>query len=145
MDYSSLPIFNIMKSKLNFYSERQSLLAENVANADTPGYKAKDVQEPDFKKMLKQFSGGSAQKLPSSGGALSRTHAGHLGGMSGGNGLVHIDRKKTDELNPNGNNVSVEEEMAKVSQNQGDYLKTLNLYAKTVSLLKIAIGNPNNG
>jgi len=144
MDYSSLPLLNLVKMKLNYHSQRQSLLAQNIANADTPDYKAQDVAMPDFKKLLAD-SKAMPMRGASGGSSVMRTHPSHMAGSTGQQALRIIDRKTTDELNPNGNNVSVEEEMAKVSENQGEYLKMLNLYSKTVAMFKTAIGNPNNG
>ena len=73
MDFASLPLFNLMKTKLNFLSERQEVLAKNIANADTPGYRAQDVTAPDFSKILAGTQKQSAQKLP-----MASTHAGHM-------------------------------------------------------------------
>ena len=56
-----------------------------------------------------------------------------------------IERKLTDELNPNGNNVAIEEEMSKVAANQGEYAMALNLYSKTIAMFKTAIGNSSGG
>lgn len=143
MDYSSLPIFNLMKHKLNFHSARQGVLAQNIANADTPDYKAKEVLAPDFGKLLEEQRSHSAQKMPASMMA-ARTHAGHLQGVTPPESPSVIKRKLTDELNPNGNNIVIEEEMAEVAKNQGEYIKMLNLYSKTLSLFRTAIGNPGS-
>ncbi len=140
MDFAALPLFNILKAKLNYASERQSVLAQNVANADTPGYKAKDVQMPDFAKMMGGMGGQSAQNLP-----MARTSAGHIAPMSSTGSMKLINRKMTDELNPNGNNVVIEEEMSKIAKNQGDYTTALNLYSKTISMFKTAIGSASGG
>jgi len=133
-----------MKTKLSYMSERQSLLAQNVANADTPDYKAKDVKAPDFGKMLKTLntSGGkTVQKLQ-----LATTSSGHLAnGVGPQSEFKTILRPNTDELNPNGNNVAIEEEMSKVAENQAEYQKVLSLYSKTIGMFKIAIGNPSGG
>ncbi|MBY0408042.1 MAG: flagellar basal body rod protein FlgB [Rickettsiales bacterium] len=133
-----------MKTKLQFLSERQGVLARNIANADTPGYKAQDLKAPDFAKLLKsapaRVSGQSAQNLP-----MAVTHAGHMAPMTAATNMEMIDRPMTDELNPNGNNVVIEEEMSKVASNQGEYTTAMNLYAKTVAMFKTAIGNPSGG
>ncbi len=134
MDYSNIPLFAVMKSKLNYMSERQSVLARNIANADTPGYRAQDLAEPDFGKIM-------SQKL-----RMAAPHSGHMTGTGGGTGAAKvIERKTTDELNPNGNNVVIEEEMSKVAMNQAEYQKVLNLYSKTISMFKLAIGRPTGG
>ena len=51
MDITKLPLFETMRERLSFLTARQSVLAENVANANTPGYEAKDVEAPDFAAM----------------------------------------------------------------------------------------------
>jgi len=129
-----------MKSKLGYLSERQGILAQNVANADTPDYKAKDLAAPDFKKMVSS-AGSSVQNLH-----MKTTNPKHLTG-GGASGTSHkvTSRDKTDELNPNGNNVVIEEEMAKIGENQAEYLKVLNLYSKAISMFKSAIGSQGNG
>jgi len=140
MDFASIPLFNLMKTKLNFLSERQEMLAKNIANADTPNYKAKDVTAPDFSKILAGTQKQSAQNLP-----MAATHAGHMMAQTQGGGMKIFERKNTDELNPNGNNVAIEEEMSKVAANQGEYAMALNLYSKTIAMFKTAIGSGSGG
>ena len=48
MDITKLPLFETMRERMAFLSARQTVLAENVANANTPGYRARDVEAPDF-------------------------------------------------------------------------------------------------
>lgn len=136
MDFMGIPLFNVMKAKLNYISERQGVLAQNIANADTPDYQAKDIREPDFKTLARTMQSGSAQKLP-----LTTTDAKHIMG-SGKSGATFeaAKRPSTYERNPNGNNVVIEEEMMRVAENQAEYQKVLSLYAKTVSMFKTAIG-----
>ena len=139
MSFAEIPLVAVMKAKLDYLSSRQAALAQNVASADLPNYKAQDVQEPDFKKMA--FGGGGANGS-SSGGQLkmATTNAKHISSMpvNAGGGNV-ITRASTFERNPNRNNVSIEEEMAKLSSNQGEYQKVLNLYSSTMSLFKTAL------
>jgi flagellar basal-body rod protein FlgB len=141
LDFAGISLFNIMKQKLSYMSERQSVLAQNIANADTPGYKAKDVKEPNFKKMAKMAGGGAVRKLP-----MTLTDEQHIPSKPGMIGMYKVEKRdKTDELNPNENNVVIEEEMAKVASNQAEYQKVINLYGKAVAMFKTAIGNPNAG
>lgn len=138
MDYASLPIFQLMKAKLDYTSERQTVLAQNVANVDTPGYRARDVQAPDFKAMLAKSS------KPSIGMAV--TNAQHIAtGRASGSAYKTIERESTYEQSPLDNNVVVEEEMMRVAETQSEYQRTLTLYRKTVSMFKAALGNPNAG
>ena len=144
MDFASIPIFNVMKAKLGYMSERQAVLAQNVANADTPRYRARDVTAPDFKTIAKTYSSASGKLVPKL--SLLRTDAQHIQPQPKlSSPYQSFERPMTDELNPNGNNVVIEEEMAKVAENQAEYQKVLTLYGKTISLFKIAIGNSNGG
>jgi flagellar basal-body rod protein FlgB len=135
MDYTSLPLFSLMKAKLNYTSERQGVLAQNVANADTPDYRAKDLKEPSFGNELAKQQGL----------IMATTSPMHIMPKVQGGSLNVINRDSTYEQSPTGNNVSIEQEMQTVAQNQADYQKTLNLYRKTVSMFKTALGTPNNG
>lgn len=135
MDYSGISLFTIMKTKMDYLSQRQAVLAQNIANADTPGYKAKDITAPDFKKLVDAGS-----KL-----RLSATNGKHIQSGGAGSDFKLIKRPMTNELNPNGNNVAIEDEISQVAQNQAEYQKVLNLYSKAISMFKTAIGNPNTG
>lgn len=139
MDFSAIPLFNIMKTKLGYLSARQSVLAQNVANADTPDYKAQDLTAPDFGRMVRDSN-------PVRNLQMKTTNPRHITGRSStGSAYKVTERDKTAELNPNGNNVVIEEEMAKIGENQAEYAKVLNLYAKAVAMFKSAIGNPGGG
>lgn len=139
MDFSAIPLFNLMKVKLNYMSERQSVLAQNIANADTPGYRTMDVPEPDFKKMI---SGGQeAHKLQ-----MTLTNPMDMRGTAANAGAFQPEpRQTTGEQKPDGNNVVIEEEMSKIALNQADYQKVLDLYTKTIAMFKTAIGSAGSG
>jgi flagellar basal-body rod protein FlgB len=139
MNYTNLPLFNIMKNKMEYLSQRQGVLAQNVANADTPDYKARDITEPDFKAMTKNVSRNASLQLP-----VAVTDSKHITGSGHGKKIFAIERKdSTYERNPNGNNVVLEQEMMQISQNQAEYQKVLSLYRKSVELFKTALGRPN--
>jgi flagellar basal-body rod protein FlgB len=135
MDFTNLTVFSLMKSKLDYMSERQGVLAQNVANADTPNYKAKDIQAPNFEEMARKSSNPMSRTLP-----LTRTSEKHITPQVAASHFGVEKRKTTDELNPNGNNVVIEEEMMKIGQNQAEYQKVLNLYGKTIGMFKTALG-----
>jgi flagellar basal-body rod protein FlgB len=137
MDFNQIPIFNVMKAKLNYMSARQGVLAQNVANADTPEYQARDIAQPDFRKMV----GAAGGKLP-----MIATNTKHIVPAGGVSAAFAVEKRKlTDERNPTGNNVVIEEEMMKVAENQAEYQKVLNIYRKSVDLFKVALGRPSGG
>ena len=57
MAISDLPIFSMLRTRMNWHQERQRLLAENVANADTPQYRPRDLAPLDFGRQVQQASG----------------------------------------------------------------------------------------
>src|SRR3954468_12088680 len=57
MAISDLPIFSMLRTRMNWHQERQRLLAENVANADTPNYRPRDLAPLDFGRQVQQASG----------------------------------------------------------------------------------------
>ena len=117
-----------------YHSERQSHLAHNIANADTPGFEVKDLKKLDFEKLAMI----EANRLH-----MRATSPHHLTGSKERANQAFKDEKqrKTYETTPVENNVVLEEQQMKMADNNAEYLKTTNLYKKTVDLFKIAIGN----
>ena len=107
---------------LQLRSERQRLIASNIANADTPGYIARDM---DFAKTLKAATG----SLPAA-GALTTSHTGHLGtgGAAGAGGakvageLLYATPSQT---NLDRNTVDMDRERASFADNAIKYEATL--------------------
>ena len=125
MAAGGVPLVEALKTRMQWHQSRQKLLAENVANADTPKFQPHDLRAPSV------TSGGGA--------ALARTHAGHMG-VNGANGGFDPRDPKRFERTPSGNSVNLEDEMMKIAQNQSDYQLAASLYSKSLSLMKIAIG-----
>lgn len=136
MDYGSLPLMKMMQNHMRYSGQRQAVIAQNIANADTPDYRAQDVKAPDFGAMA--AAGG---KLP-----LARTDPAHMtGGNAGGGAFRTFARAHTFETTPTGNNVAIDEEVQRMSLNQSDYQRTAALYRKTIDLFKTAVGRPSGG
>ncbi|NQV58094.1 MAG: flagellar basal-body rod protein FlgB, partial [Alphaproteobacteria bacterium] len=115
---------------------RQQVLAENVANANTPGFLAKDLAEPNFRDLLRK----SLAPV-----ALAHTSERHIQGV-GNSGAVKFKIKNTDEpADKSGNSVTLEAEMMKVSQSVADHVLMSNLYKKGMGLLRIALSRPSRG
>lgn len=115
-----------LKTRMHWHQSRQKVLAENVANADSPGFRPMDVKAPAI---------GTGQ----AGVGLSLTSAGHMD-LSTRRGGFDDSRAKRFETTPSGNAVNLEDEMGKVAQNQSDYQLAASLYSKGLGLMKIAIG-----
>lgn len=130
MALSDLPLFSALKTRMQWHQTRQRLLSENVSNADMPGYKPRDLRQPDFSAALKGAGGGLT---------LQVTSPGHIAGLGGASSADSRNAWRF-ETTGSGNAVNLEEEMLKVAQNQSDYQTATSLYAKSMGLLRTAIG-----
>ena len=131
MDMNQLPVFRMMASKMNWLAERQTVLSQNVANADTPNYRPKDLKELDFK------DAGAARSFKM---ALVRTHESHLAGAAGSSAVKSESQNDTYETNPAGNGVVLEEQLIKVGQTRHEYSLMTRLYGKQKQMFSIALG-----
>ncbi|HAU28941.1 MAG TPA: flagellar basal body rod protein FlgB [Rhodospirillaceae bacterium] len=116
-----MDVFRAMGQKMAWLAERQKILAQNVANSDTPNYRPQDLAAEDFHAAL------------SSAGRMAATQPGHIQ-PSGGQGSVTV------KVVEKGKAVLLEEQMAKVSETAVDYQLMTNLYRKHMSMLKTALG-----
>ncbi|WP_306029854.1 flagellar basal body rod protein FlgB [Stappia sp. MMSF_3263] len=131
MSISDLQLFQALKSKMQWHQSRQGVLAENVANADTPGYAGKDLKAFSFQDVMAQRSVGLQ---------TSRTSTSHLvGSMMRETGNVERDETTGFEITPDGNSVVLEEQMMKVTENQMDYQTVASLYQKGLGLIRTAL------
>lgn len=133
MDLSKLPVFAMMSRRMEWLGKRQQVLAQNVANADTPGFRAADLKEPSFREMLGGTRGGVA---------MAATNARHLSAAKGVAGNYKAEETKGADISLSKNSVDVEEEMMKVTQTAMDHQLTVNLYRKHIAMIKAALGRP---
>jgi flagellar basal-body rod protein FlgB len=129
MPISDIPIFSMLRTRMHWHQERQRLLAENVANAETPKFKPRDLAPPEFNPTLQ----------PLRGQALARTSTAHLTSSEAASSF-QVDRRGQFETRPAGNAVSLEDEMLKVAANQMDYQAATALYSRGLGLIKTALG-----
>jgi flagellar basal-body rod protein FlgB len=128
MAISDLPILSMLRTRMQWHQERQRVLSENVANADTPKFRPSDLTPPNF------------ERPPPAQVSLVATNAAHLSGLGGGASRFASAREGGYEARPSGNAVSLEDEMMKVASNQMDYQAATTLYSKSLGLVKTAIG-----
>ena len=125
-------LLDAIGEKMRWHQARQTLLAENVANADTPGYRGRDLAAFAFEEHMQQKS--AVQIAPTS------TQPGHIaieGTNAGGFGARALN---SFEITPEGNGVTFEDEMMKVASNQMDYQAITTLYTRSMKILKTALG-----
>jgi flagellar basal-body rod protein FlgB len=132
MNLPDVPLFSLLRERMTWLHQRQDVLSQNVANADTPGYVARDLKAQDFSSIL---SGQTTR-----GNALVATDPHHIA-ISAASESRFAEQAAPDAANPNGNAVSLEEEMIKVSDTQAQFQAAANLYAKAMTMMKTAIGH----
>lgn len=130
---SSSPLISMMKDRMHWLADRQRVIAENVANADTPNYIARDLKEPNFAEMV-------ARRASSGALSAAQTNPGHMsGGATGGSG-ARVVESVDFETTPTGNGVVLEEQMIKAAETQMDYQTVTGLYSKSMGMIRIALG-----
>jgi flagellar basal-body rod protein FlgB len=126
MDLAQIPLFKAMAKKLAWLGARQNLLAENVANINTPGFRPSDLKPIDFSKLVSGQTSGPLQ--------LAATAPGHISTPAAGG---RADAQKVESAGP----TQVEDQMMKVSDTATQYAFTTSLYQKQIALLKTALGH----
>lgn len=132
MSLLSLPIFTALGDKMRWHQARQGILADNVANADTPGFQAKDIKPFDFAKELADTA---TPKI-----STEATNPAHFSVSASSGGDFSSVRSGGYEVTPDNNDIGLEGQMMKVAQNQMDYQAATTLYARSVKILKTALG-----
>jgi flagellar basal-body rod protein FlgB len=132
MDLDRLGLFRNISRRLDWLNQRQGVLAENIANSDTPHYKPSDV-EP-FEKVLGRSGDRKGQM------SMAVTRVGHIAG-TGDSGPARVAKLEDSfEVKPSGNAVNVEQQMMMVAETAMDHQLALNLYRKHVGMIRTAIG-----
>src|SRR5262245_22161589 len=129
MPISDIPLFSMLRTRMQWHQERQRLLAENVANADTPKFMPRDLAPLQFDQARPQVAAVT----------LARTSPAHVAGSAGAPQFAP-DRRLEFESRPSGNAVTLEDEMLKVASNAMDYQAATALYARGLGLIKSALG-----
>ena len=130
MEKTQNSLLGILSKRLEWLSKRQSVISENVANINTTGYVPRDLPPESFMAALHTTA-------PS--GGLTTTAPNHLKGTLASNITGSVKVGAHDAV-PTGNAVVMEEQMAKMTQNQMDYAAITNLYRKSAGMLRLALG-----
>jgi flagellar basal-body rod protein FlgB len=139
MNLDAIPLFSMLKGRLSYLSERQRLIAQNVANADTPGYMPRDL-----KPFTLPAQPASATGSGPSGVAMAQTAAGHMAPPSASGAPQPFKPQDTadSETTLDGNHVVLEDEMMKMSESRLDYQAAIGFYQQSLNLLRMAARAP---
>lgn len=132
MKLFSSPTFNLLEQSLSAASLRQKTISQNIANVDTPNYKAKKTV---FKHQLDEAIRQNELEA-------YRTNQRHIpfGNSQTTNAAVVKDRNNT-MFNHNGNNVDIEHEMAEMAKNQIYYNALIDRMSGRFNSIKTVIGS----
>ncbi len=131
MDLEKLTLFSAVKSRLSWLTQRQEVLSQNVANADTPKYRATDLKAFEFKEILRK------EKIQLN---MDVTNTSHQPGRRKRIRDFSEERvRQPFETSPNGNNVIIEEQMAKVNETHTKHRLVTQLYKKHLGMITMAV------
>ena len=132
MDFSSIPLFGTIKKRLDWLSQRQEVLSQNIANSDTPEYRARDLKPFDFKDIVRR------QTMQIN---MDVTRKDHLGGNRKRiRDFAEKPTRKPYETLPDGNAVVLEEQMMKIAQTTTSHNLATQLYRKHLAMFRTALG-----
>lgn len=138
MDLADIPLFAMLRGRLSYLSQRQQLIAQNVANADTPGFAPKDLRAFTFHAQTQAAAAQTA-------GLQLTSHPGHMVSPSTrrtGGGTFKEMKSEVAETTLDGNSVSLEEEMMKMTEARMSYDAAIGFYQKSMNLLRLATKPP---
>jgi flagellar basal-body rod protein FlgB len=140
MSTGDIPLLSMLRQRLGYLSDRQKVIAENVANADTPGYLARDVKPFRFDAHMASDGAG----LRASSVQPSQTRSGHMAGkpMKPPPSPGRIVKAADSETTLDGNGVVLEDQMIKMTETRMQYDAAIGFYQKSMALLRLAARPP---
>ncbi|WP_416897135.1 MAG: flagellar basal body rod protein FlgB [Minwuia sp.] len=136
MFLKDISIFNALTRNMEWLSARQKVLSRNIANADTPGFVARDLEKLSFRDLVHQ---------PNNNMRTARTSGMHIAPNNEATDGFRREKVGTLETTPNENTVVLEDEIMKVNENRMAYDLAASIYRKHVQMLKMAIGGRGGG
>ncbi|MSO76770.1 MAG: flagellar basal body rod protein FlgB [Alphaproteobacteria bacterium] len=130
MDLGNHRLFTAISERMSWLTARQTVLARNIANSDTPGYQPRDLQRQDFRGLM---ASSARLQLASSTGGES------LGPVRLASRFQDREQKAKSEVTLSGNAVSLDDELLKIAETGRGYQLVTNLYRKHLALFKTAI------
>lgn len=124
----NLQILNLASALAAHAGVRQSVIAENVAHADTPGYRARDIA--DFRDIFVGREAGFAARI---------TRPGHITFGADPRGFEPREQTALGAETPNGNSVSLEDQMMRAAEVRQEHDLALLVYAKSLDILRSTI------
>lgn len=122
-------IFRLAGAALGHASARQGIIAQNIANADTPDYAARDLRP--FKETFNRISGSDM--------AMRATRPGHIDRATDESRPDPFEIEVTEATAPNGNTVSLEDQVMRSAEVKSQHDLALGIYQKSLKILRTSI------
>jgi len=136
MELTNLPVFGLIRQRINWLSQRQEVISQNVANADTPEYRSRDLKAFEFEDVIRQ-NRPKSQRV-----TLRVTKPNHIPGSrgEGANSFKETNVRRPYETAPDGNQVILEEQMVKMNETVTNHGLVNEIYRKQLGMFKAAMG-----
>lgn len=125
-------LMQMLSTNMRHLSQRQVVLSQNIANIDTPDYRTQDLKKLDFNNLARNESNRLEMRAASYGQSMA--------GLTTKPRFASEENRNPFEVSPVGNNVNLEDEMAKISRTGADYQVSSSLYKKFTTLYRTALG-----
>ncbi|MCX8955035.1 FlgB family protein [Ruegeria sp. NA] len=125
--FYDLNVFKTAYAMATHAGQRQAVIARNMANADTPGYQPRDIEA--FQKAF-ETTGHDV--------TMEATRPGHLHGRMGAQNWAEVEAVPSGD--PNGNGVSLEEELLKSVEVKRQHDRALAIYKSSMDILRTSLG-----
>lgn len=131
----AIPLLDGLTRAMKHLAERQRVVAQNIANSETPAFRAQEVEAPDFSVLVVQKGKPyvARPRVRATGGMVA------LGIAPTSDGHVFAD-PQVSETKPDGNNVTLEDQLLKMGDIQSRFQTMTDLYRKQLGLIQAAIG-----
>lgn len=133
MTTQTIGLFKAISAKMSYLDTRKRVLAQNVANADTPGYQPMDLTPVDFGRVLDKVTGARVVRPET-------THVNHLPPPGELENAKNREQEQTYEVAPAGNAVILEEQLIAAQRTTMDHSLMTGLYRKNMTMLRVAMG-----
>ncbi|MDO9338015.1 MAG: flagellar basal body rod protein FlgB [Caulobacteraceae bacterium] len=146
MNITDIPLFSMLRSRLGYLSDRQNVIAENIANANTPDFVARDVKPFSFDAHMKSGAGGAGAggQMALAGPVMTKPN--HLAGTprrtTHDQAFGKAVKSRDSETTLDGNGVVLEDQMMKMTETRMQYDAAIGFYQKSMALLRMAARPP---
>lgn len=125
MDIGASPLLSALSARMKHLSARTGVIAENIANADTPGFVARDISAPAANRSTAVMKTSDPRHVKSA-------------AMSSASVRPHL--APDGEASITGNRVSLESQTMKLAETRMDYELAANVYRKSLAMIRLAAG-----